>query len=200
MPQKTGRRRRNNTRTGGTPIIVHAFNPVTWRLPPSSPSSLPPLRPFKRPSFARRGAHCSITNFRPRPRAHHPPSLFTRATKIMRPPTNQSIRRHLFDCSLTSAYPRTRLPGRCSSPPSTPLLVCSRPTGSQLHTTYTRTCADVYARNPNLRRSVTLFSRWKREKKGRGRRKEEFTRKINNPSLEEERTSEGINERAPSNG
>lgn len=123
MPQKTGRRRRNNTRTGGgAPIIVHAFNPVTWRLPPSSPSSLPPLRPFKRPSFARRGAHCSITNFRPRPRAHHPPSLFTRATKIMRPPTNQSIRRHLFDCSLTSAYPRTRLPGRCSSPPSTPRL------------------------------------------------------------------------------
>lgn len=42
--------------------------------------------------------------------ALHVPSSFTRAhtyaPQIMRPPTNQSIRRHLFDCSLTSAYLR----------------------------------------------------------------------------------------------
>lgn len=197
MPQKTGRRRRNNTRTGGgAPIIVHAFNPVTWRLPPSSPSSLPPLRPFKRPSFARRGAHCSITNFRPRPRAHHPPSLFTRATKIMRPPTNQSIRRHLFDCSLTSAYPRTRLPGRCSSPPLHASSVRDPPEASSTPPTRVRvrTCTLVTLTWEDPLLCFLVEKREKKEKNLRERLIIRVSRK------KKERTSEGINERAPSNG
>jgi len=74
--------------------------------------------------FSQHGAHCYITNFRPRPRSFVLPVIHVytkrcherdqacikcvgtvRVREIMRPPTNQSIRRHLSDCSLTLGCP-----------------------------------------------------------------------------------------------
>lgn len=84
-----------------------------------------------RRGFSQHGAHCYITNFRPRPRplSYCPWYTYTkrcherdqarikyvgtvRVREIMRPPTNQSIRRHLSDCSLTLG---------CPVPPSLPV-------------------------------------------------------------------------------
>lgn len=99
--------------------IVHALCPNPRVIPrptkrsrrttqPPCPRN-PPLK--SRDSFTQRGAHCSITNFRPRPctllytldRGSRACTHAHTGRQIMRPPTNQSIRRHLFDCSLTSA-------------------------------------------------------------------------------------------------
>lgn len=84
------------------------------------------VRSYDSSSFSQHGAHCYITNFRPRPRprsycpwytytkrCHERDQAYTpcervggvRVREIMRPPTNQSIRRHLSDCSLTSVCP-----------------------------------------------------------------------------------------------